>query len=590
MRSFILVLTLLSIFSCSKDRCGDENASCISSAKAKSCQELTGKDYYSSLNLLVDDLIVCVDHRPECIVGSCDYQSQKIIEDPTDSSKNIILERRAAESQMYWVGEVEAAEVEIDSDGDGFPDEIDTLCPSTPEGVEIHKFGCSLEEWNKLMDLDGDGVLNNDDSCPGTKPGQTVDPETGCSEEDLADNTNPDDIDNDGVENDKDKCPATPEGAEEVDLANGCSKEQFNEADFDNDGVKNIDEGETKDGNSCIELSGKPFSQGCPLEIEHKREICKKYSSSYVYLKSKLESMNGESLICAIKPRFENLETAGIEKDYETISGNSTYDVSKKLMKDGSIFLIEGEMIRLANEKVKSDLLEIEIDLNLPEVASPPRFSFRYVGESQLMSNFQTRTSSSNFKIKIDKSDLKRSVFEYKFEGLGSYNCGGLAEGQVSALYPISLSSVDKLVFTCTKNIERGKLNFYIKDFFNNDISEVTISLKDPEDLVSYRPIILTKDRKSEDLEGMLDRRVEISKVEYKSVSNEKFYIIKTHFDKTGEINFIGNIKNMKYSLPESGEVSKNKYGIFFAKGKFPPKEDDGESEEEKGKDNKKLK
>jgi len=559
-------MTFFLLLSCSSEKCGDDNSSCVSTAEAKSCKDLTGKDYYSSLNLLVDNLIVCVDHRPECIVGSCGYEPQKIIEDPSDSSKNIIMERRASESEMYWVGEVEIAEVELDSDSDAFPDSID-LCPNTPEGVEIFKMGCSLEQWTLLMDLDGDGVLNNNDNCPNTKAGEAVD-ELGCSEEDLAGDVDMSDIDGDGVKNENDKCPGTEKNAAQIDLTNGCSKEQFDESDFDSDGVKNKDEGETSDGNSCVELSGKPFSQGCPLELKHKQEICEKYSSGHTYLKGKLEVPNGESIICKVNPRFTDLVASGFDKDYETLSKDITYDVSKRLMKDGTLYLIEGEMIRLANEKFQTDLIEIEVELELPDSNNTPSFSYRFVGESGMMTKFETKTSSNTWKIKIDKSNILRSVFEFKFDNLGDFNCGVLEEGKIYARQATSIIDETRLKYSCVEK-RNGILGFYISDFNNGDISEVKITLKDPTDLMSIGPIILNKKNIEESIIGLAGQNILIDKVEYTSNSNRK-YFIKARYDKTSKTDFLENIKNAKFDLVVPGEVSQNRYGFLFTIGKVP--------------------
>lgn len=58
-----------------------------------------------------------------------------------------------------------------DSDGDGVTDEQDR-CPNTPPGVTVDAYGCPL-------DSDGDGVLDSDDKCPGTPAGTKVD-KNGC--------------------------------------------------------------------------------------------------------------------------------------------------------------------------------------------------------------------------------------------------------------------------------------------------------------------------------------------------------------------------------------------------------------------------
>ncbi len=76
------------------------------------------------------------------------------------------------------------------------------------------------------LDDDNDGVINEDDLCPGTPWGSEVD-SNGCAASQL-------DGDNDGVTNDLDLCADTPADAE-VD-SNGCAASQL---DDDNDGITN---------------------------------------------------------------------------------------------------------------------------------------------------------------------------------------------------------------------------------------------------------------------------------------------------------------------------------------------------------------
>ena len=87
------------------------------------------------------------------------------------------------------------AEVVLDSDGDGVPDNVDK-CPGTPAGVKVDENGCPL-------DSDKDGVPDYLDKCPGTPLGVQVD-ENGC----------PLDSDKDGVPDYLDKCPGTPAGVQ----------------------------------------------------------------------------------------------------------------------------------------------------------------------------------------------------------------------------------------------------------------------------------------------------------------------------------------------------------------------------------------
>jgi len=68
----------------------------------------------------------------------------------------------------------------IDTDGDGIMDDIDT-CPDTPTGETVNDTGCSTSQ----IDTDGDGVMDDIDTCPDTPTGETVD-STGCSENQLS--------------------------------------------------------------------------------------------------------------------------------------------------------------------------------------------------------------------------------------------------------------------------------------------------------------------------------------------------------------------------------------------------------------------
>lgn len=101
----------------------------------------------------------------------------------------------------------------LDSDGDGVVDSMDK-CPNTPKGVEVDKNGCQI-------DSDNDGVYDNVDKCPNTPAGVEVDV-NGC----------PIDSDHDGVPNYLDKCPNTPKGV--VVDKNGCPMTYNFDITFDN--------------------------------------------------------------------------------------------------------------------------------------------------------------------------------------------------------------------------------------------------------------------------------------------------------------------------------------------------------------------
>ena len=118
-----------------------------------------------------------------------------------------------------------------DDDRDGVRNNQDQ-CPDTPSGVTVDVSGCPT-------DADKDGVADYLDRCPGTPQGVDVDVD-GC----------PMDSDNDGVADHLDNCPGTPQGVT-VDEA-GCA------LDTDGDGVPDVrdncpdtPEGESVDANGC---------------------------------------------------------------------------------------------------------------------------------------------------------------------------------------------------------------------------------------------------------------------------------------------------------------------------------------------------
>ncbi len=118
-----------------------------------------------------------------------------------------------------------------DADGDGVIDDNDR-CPGTFAGAAVDQNGCEL-------DFDGDGVADRLDKCPDTPSGARVDA-SGCEL----------DSDGDGVVNSKDQCPNTAAGAS-VDTI-GC------ELDSDHDGVvdrkdqcPDTAEGQAVDNDGC---------------------------------------------------------------------------------------------------------------------------------------------------------------------------------------------------------------------------------------------------------------------------------------------------------------------------------------------------
>ena len=142
---------------------------------------------------------------------------------------------QTAGGQLIDVG-IFAALRELDSDGDGVPDDLD-LCPDTPTGVVVDEFGCPL-------DADGDGVPDYLDECPNTPTGVMVDA-VGC----------PVDSDGDGVPDYLDECPNTPAGV--VVDAVGCP------LDSDGDGVPDyLDECPNTPAGVVVD------AVGCPLDSD----------------------------------------------------------------------------------------------------------------------------------------------------------------------------------------------------------------------------------------------------------------------------------------------------------------------------------
>jgi len=124
-----------------------------------------------------------------------------------------------------------------DTDGDGFGDNIGGvdgdecyLQPGVEDGTPLIAGGTG-RGCPQFNDLDGDGVGDDDDACPSTDAGATVDA-VGCALNQL-------DSDNDGVNDEDDRCPAT------VDFrtadAYGCDTQQQN-VDSDEDGVRDADD------------------------------------------------------------------------------------------------------------------------------------------------------------------------------------------------------------------------------------------------------------------------------------------------------------------------------------------------------------
>lgn len=126
--------------------------------------------------------------------------------------------------------------VVVDSDNDGVIDNEDR-CPGSPADVMVDMQGCE-------RDSDNDGIVNSRDKCPDSSPDAKVDLH-GCKLDS--------DKDSDGIIDENDKCPDTPSGTT-VDLY-GCA------LDSDKDGI--IDEND-----KCPDspAGAKVDPRGCELD------------------------------------------------------------------------------------------------------------------------------------------------------------------------------------------------------------------------------------------------------------------------------------------------------------------------------------
>ncbi len=147
-------------------------------------------------------------NRSEQISAKFAKSVQKMLIDKGADVNNTMLEVRGSHDKAYSDATSEGRAlsnrvmvslyvftpepIDVDSDGDGVFDQND-FCPGTPQGITVDNKGCPL-------DSDGDGVYDYLDQCPGTPKGLEVN-NAGC----------PLDSDSDGVYDYKDQCPGTPQ-------------------------------------------------------------------------------------------------------------------------------------------------------------------------------------------------------------------------------------------------------------------------------------------------------------------------------------------------------------------------------------------
>ncbi|MDN3641842.1 thrombospondin type 3 repeat-containing protein [Lutimonas halocynthiae] len=160
------------------------------------------------------------------------------------NSGNYITNTKNLELVSFNKFPIEDAPLAIDTDNDGVNDDND-ICPDTPAGETVNSNGCS----DSQLDDDNDGVMNNVDQCANTPNGESVN-SNGCSTSQL-------DTDNDGVNDNIDTCPNTP--ADQTVNSSGCSDSQL---DDDNDGVmNNVDQCANTPNGESVNSSGCSTSQ-----------------------------------------------------------------------------------------------------------------------------------------------------------------------------------------------------------------------------------------------------------------------------------------------------------------------------------------
>ena len=192
-----------------------------------------GVDYYLYLTPYEKELVL---YGVPFIPGSFDVNL--IITDTKNGAQQALSGRIIVENDCEESDTTTTTSTFEDQDNDGIQDELDQ-CPDTKPGTAVDPKGCSADQQEEayLGDDDNDGVFNFLDACPNTSPGVAVDPK-GCSEEQGGDPEYIRDTDQDGVIDIIDVCPDTAAGDPVNEF--GCSDAQLAEiTDFDQDGVDN---------------------------------------------------------------------------------------------------------------------------------------------------------------------------------------------------------------------------------------------------------------------------------------------------------------------------------------------------------------
>jgi hypothetical protein len=226
----------------------------------------------------------------------------------------------------------------LDADGDGVADADDT-CADTPSGETVDSSGCSGSQ----KDTDGDGVTDDFDTCADTPEGAEVD-DDGCSDSQK-------DTDGDGVTDDLDTCADTAED-NTVD-ENGCADYQ---RDTDGDGViDDIDtcadtaEGATVDTNGCAETQyieiGGIYSSNTILDSETPYKITTDVQIAHnttFEISSGVKIMSGKIIVFG---ELKVLGTSNSQVNFENVNivGGATLeepfkiDIINSSFSDGSL-------------------------------------------------------------------------------------------------------------------------------------------------------------------------------------------------------------------------------------------------------------
>ncbi|SDW22121.1 Por secretion system C-terminal sorting domain-containing protein [Lutibacter oricola] len=282
-----------------------------------------------------------------------------------------------------------------DNDNDGVLND-DDLCPNTPDGETVDANGCS----NGQLDDDNDGVINSIDVCDGTPAGTIVD-ETGCEVFMLAEN-------NFSIEVTGETC---------TDKNNG----QINITALENHNYKALINGQTLDFTSTLLIEGlDPGSYELCIEIEEED-----YEQCFTIVVEEGTSISGKTTISSNRASFEIEEGEG--PFTVLVNGVSVLTTSQSVfnveVKHGDLISVktakdcEGEItkkVSLFNEIVAypnptKGSLDIAIPVSQKEVLVQ-LFNI----QSQLI---LTKTvNSSTGRVNLDLSNLPKGVYIARVE------------------------------------------------------------------------------------------------------------------------------------------------------------------------------